>query len=347
VVGSLYIFSTNISCISFQDTLFRICYNEEETIVKVQVIDRLCNLYREDDHHEIFELKSSRFHELLEVMKYFAIKDLEHEVKAEALMLFEFRIGAIFENIDEITLDFLWDLIIDMKVLLTILFYDEDIATCMLMCRDMINIIEERLPSNLKVLSQEENVMDSEAKIIFSNDNLRVITRENAHENIRIMNIDEIIDVHGELIADRKSSDMCDMTPNNSRADTEALSSQLIGEIISTDDLELLVGNNSKATKPKNRYFSLDSKSSTSSNDKTNFPEFHTKNTFFDETIYTNEDVLCIFLNILSVDYLREIPKRRFGIAVDQSDNTHYKMRSVFNDVLMFDRTLQDNIDCY
>ncbi|KAI5745117.1 hypothetical protein M8J76_008380 [Diaphorina citri] len=66
------------------DTLFRICYNEEETIVKVQVIDRLCNLYREDDHHEIFELKSSRFHELLEVMKYFAIKDLEHEVKAEA-----------------------------------------------------------------------------------------------------------------------------------------------------------------------------------------------------------------------------------------------------------------------
>lgn len=286
--------------------------------------------------YSLIDRDGSHKQEVIEIMKYYAIKEVESDIKLHALGLFLSRLDQLFwplkyENDRNdvpavVTKDGLIKYLIDIKVFLTILLYDEDSATVLYLCQQLIcEIINSE---------QEEGVTE------------KLMVDILVKMNQRILSINEIIDVHGNLLIPKRDY-INNETEGIAHSTGPKESTDLIGEIINTHDIDLLVSSN----KPKNRYFSINNNRSNQSSDKTKaFPEFISKRTFFDESLFTDDDVLVIFLSVMSRENLWTIMRRRFGIDINErKNNWQHKMKSLFNDVLMYDnkKILQDSIDCY
>ncbi|KAL1462538.1 hypothetical protein WDU94_014367 [Cyamophila willieti] len=369
--------------------MLRVCCNEQEDIVQVKAIKCLVHIFSHESNiffknyktvlDKLHLLKMCYLPKVVEILKYYAIKNDQFEVKSEALKYFVSRLRQVWSarhvsaTCEEIFMESLSSSVamIEIKVLLSILLCDEDVDTVIWLSRQLCEVFN-------KETSVREDVPPlSEVRAVFMNETLRVVTKGTMCNTIRTMHMDEIVSEQGELMCDKTDSNKalrgvtCDTnnTPHTNEMMGELVntddsdepqrkmlkncftcdnSNEMIGDIVNSDDIELLVSNN-KVLKPKSRYFSVNnSKSASQSSDNINYPEFHTKNTFFDPK-YSNEDVLCIFLSIASKDRLWSIVKRRFGVNINESDTSYYKMKSLISDILMYDHktSLQNNIDCY
>uniref|UniRef100_A0A8D8Y9A4 Uncharacterized protein n=1 Tax=Cacopsylla melanoneura TaxID=428564 RepID=A0A8D8Y9A4_9HEMI len=362
------------------DSMLRVCCNEQEDIVQVKAIKCLVYLFRRQSKRDkpaffkiipskIIPLRSRYFHDVREILKYYAIKNVQFEVKSEALKFFVSLLRTVWSarhvsgTCEEIFMEKISFRVVEIKVLLSILLFDEDVDTVIWLSRQLSQMFNKKK----RVIYNEPL---SEVRTVFMSETIRIVTKDTTYNTIRSMHIDEIVSEHGELMFSKTDMNESPNGINNTAHSNQMMSeivntgdsdepprkllkdcftcdnsNDMIGDIVNTDDIELLVSNN----KPKNRYFSVNSiKTTTQSSDKLIYPEFHTKNTFFDPK-YSNEDVLCIFLSMASKDSLWSVVKRRFGVNMNESDTSYYKMRSLMSDILMYDRktTLQDNIDCY